>query len=118
MLVSMAIGLSIAVSGVPALLAQGPGVLDPCKFAGTTTIEPEERPAPQRPGSNTGISIDVPIGSVCVGPNSVDGEPVFVRRTTEGPGMTVVEVSTTPFEPVLTSNQPGLLGRPDQPAGW
>jgi hypothetical protein len=32
--------------------------------------------------------------------------------------MTIVEVSTTPFMPVLASNEepPGV--RPDQPAGW
>jgi hypothetical protein len=117
MLVYMAAGLSIAVSGVPASLAQDPDVVDPCKSAGMTTIEPKE-PQAQGPVSNAVISIDVPIGRVCAGPESVDGEPVFVRRTTEGQGMTVVEVSTTPFEGVLASNPTGLLGRPDQPAGW
>jgi len=117
MFVYMAIGLSIAVSGVPASLARDQGVLDPCKSAGATMIEAEGRQT-QALGSNSVISIEAPIGKVCAGPDSVDGEPVFVRRTTEGQGVTVVEVSTTPFESVLASNQPGLLGRPDQPAGW
>jgi hypothetical protein len=118
MLVNLAIGLAFTVNGVPALLAQGSGVLDPCKSAGTTRIEAQGREAPQRAASNAGISLDLPIGSVCVGPETVDGAAVFVRRTTEGQGVTVVEVSTTPFVPVLAANQIGVLGRPDQPAGW
>jgi len=59
----------------------------------------------------------VPIGRVCVGPEVVDGEPIYVRRTTVSEGMTIVEVSTTPFMPV-SNEVAGLIGRPDQPAGW
>ena len=119
MLGYMAIGLAVAVNVVPASFAQAPRVLDQCKSAGTTGIEPEERQTPQRPGSNTGVFVDVPIGRVCVGPETLDGEPVYVRRTTESQGMTIVEVSTTAFTPVLSSNQvAGSIGRPDQPAGW
>ena len=114
----MAIGLAVVVSGVPASFAQDPRVLEHCQSAGTG-FEAEERQTHQRPGSNTGVSVEVPIGKVCVGPESVDGEPIYVRRTTVGEGMTIVEVSTTPFMPVLRSSKvAGSIGRPDQPAGW
>ena len=117
MLGYMAIGLAVAVSGVPAALAQDSRVLEHCKSAGTGT-EAEERQTQQRPEGNTGVFVDVPIGKVCVGPESLDDEPIYVRRTTVGNGITIVEVSTTPFMAVLSSNkkQPGV--RPDQPAGW
>jgi hypothetical protein len=117
MLGYMAIGLAVVVSVVPASFAQDPRVLEHCKSAGTG-IEAGERQTHQRPGSNTGVFVDVPIGRVCVGPESLDGEPIYVRRTTAREGMTIVEVSSTPFMPVLRSNEapPGV--RPDQPAGW
>src|SRR5688500_1654907 len=102
----MAIGLAAAVGGVPASFAQDSGVLDHGKSAGT--------------GSNAGISLAVPIGRVSVDRGSVGGEPVYVRRVTVNGGMTVVEVSTAPFEPVLASNEatPGSgKMRTDQPAG-
>jgi hypothetical protein len=112
----MAIGLAAVVAVVPAAFAQDSRVLDQGKSSGTG-IESEERQT-QRPGSNTGISLAVPIGRVWVSPESVEGEPVYVRRSTVREGMTIVEVSTTPFMPVLASNEepPGV--RPDQPAGW
>lgn len=110
----LAIGLAVAVSGVPASLAQDSRVLD-CKSAGTTKTESEQQ-IRQTAGGNRVISVDVPLGSVCVSPESVDGAPVYVRRTRES--MAIVEVSTSPFETVLAANQPGSLGRPDQPAGW
>ena len=115
----MAIGLAVVVNVVPASSAQDSRALDHCKSAGTGT-EGEERQTHQRPGSNTGVSVAVPIGRVCVGPESVDGEPSYVRRTTVKEGMAIVEVSTTPFMPVLTSSEepPGVILRPDQPAGW
>lgn len=115
----VAIGLAVVVSGVPAAFAQDSRVLDHCKSAGTG-IEAEERQTHQRPGSNTGVFVDVPIGRVCVGPEFVDGEPSYVRRTTVSKGMAIVEVSTTPFMPVLRSSEepPGAIGRPDQPASW
>ena len=113
----MAIGLAAVVSMVPASFAQDSRVLDHCKSAGTG-IEAEERQTHQKFGSNTGISLAVPIGRVWVGPESLDGEPVYVRRATVSKGMTIVEVSTTPFMP----EPPGvdqLIGRPDeQPASW
>ena len=115
----MAIGLAVVVGVVPAAFAQDSRVLDHCKSAGTG-IQAEERQTPQRPGSNTGVFVAEPIGRVCVGPEVVDGEPSYVRRTTDGKGITIVEVSTTPFMPVLASNEgpAGVVGRPDQPAGW
>ena len=63
----LAIGLAAVVSGVPASFAQDSRVLDHGKPAGTG-IEAEERQTHQRPGSNTGISLAVPIGRVCGGP--------------------------------------------------
>ena len=114
---SIAIGLAVAISGVPAALAQNSRALEHCKAAGTGT-EAEERQTQQRPMGNTGVFVDVPIGKVCVGPELLDDEPVYVRRTTVGTGITIVEVSTTPFMAVLSSSKkpPGV--RPDQPAGW
>ncbi|HVJ70664.1 MAG TPA: hypothetical protein VM531_03995 [Sphingomicrobium sp.] len=115
----MAIGLAAVVGVVPAAFARDSRVLDHCKSAGTA-IEAEERQADQSPGGNMGVFVAVPIGKVCVGPEVVNGEPSYVRRTTDGKGITIVEVSTTPFMPVLASNEgsPGVIGRPDQPAGW
>ena len=113
------IGLAAVVGVVPASSAQDSRVLDHGKSAGTG-IEGEERQAHQTFGGNTGVSLAVPIGRVSVGPDLVGGdEPIYVRRTTVSGGITIVEVSTTPFTPVLRSNEvAGLIGRPDQPAGW
>ncbi len=115
----MAIGLAAVVGVVPASFAQAPRVLDPCKSAGAA-MEAEERQTQQRPGSNTGVSVAVPIGRVCVGPEVVDGEPSYVRRITATEGMAIVEVSTTPFMPELRPGEEaaGVIGRPDQPASW
>ena len=119
MLAYVAISLAVVAGGVPASLAQDSGVLDQCRSAGTK-IEAEERQASERPGNNTAVFVAVPIGRVCVGPKAVDGEPSYVRRTTAKEGMAIVEVSTTPFMPVLASNDaaPAAVARPDQPAGW
>ena len=101
----MAIGLAAVVCAVPASSAQ----------SGGTGVKAEER----RTQSKKGISLAVPIGKVSVGPKSLDGELVYVRRTTAKEGMIIVEVSTTPFMPVLASNEgPPVVGRSDQPAGW
>jgi hypothetical protein len=114
----LAIGLAAVVAVVPASFAQAPRVPGHGESAGTA-IEAEERQTPQRPGSDTGVSLAVPIGKVSVGAELVDGEPIYVRRTAVGAGMTIVEVSTTPFTPILASNEePPGVGRPDQPAGW
>jgi hypothetical protein len=114
----MAIGLAVVVDVVPAAFAQDSRLLDHCKSAGTG-IEAEALQTHQRLGSNTGVVVAVPIGRVCVGPELVDGEPSYVRRTTVGKGITIVEVSTTPFMPDLPSSElAGVIARPDQPAGW
>ena len=114
----MVIGLAAVVSVVPASFAQGSRVLDHGKSAGTR-IGAEARQTPHRLDGNTGISLAVPIGRVWMDSDLVDGEPIYVRRTTAREGMTIVEVSTTPFMP---SEEPrgvdNLLGRPDQPASW
>ena len=117
MLGYMAIGLAIIAGVVPASPAQDSRVLDHCKSADPGI---EVRQGDQTPGSNMGVVVAVPIGRVCVGPESVDGEFSYVRRTTAKEGMAIVEVSTTPFMPVLASNEAvnQLIARPDQPAGW
>ena len=112
----MAIGLAFVVGGVPASFAQDSRVQDHGKPAGTG-IEAKERSAHRRPRSGTGISLVVPIGRISVERGSVGGEPVYVRRTTAREGMTIVEVSTTPFMPVL-AGVAQLVARPDQPASW
>lgn len=105
----MAIGLAAVAGVVPASSAQDSRVPDPGKSAGT--------------GGNKGISVAVPMGKVTVGPKSLDGGPVYVRRSTVREGITIVEVSTTPFMPALLSKEETAevarsIVRPDQPAGW
>ena len=115
----MAIGLAVVFGGVPASFAQDSRVPNHGKSAGTR-MESKGRLTHRKLGR--GLSLAVPIGRVSVGSEVVDGEPVFVRRMTVRNGMTIVEVSTTPFMPALASNEgPGggiLTVRPDQPAGW
>jgi hypothetical protein len=115
----LAIGLAALVGVVSASFAHASRVLDHCKSAGTGS-EADERQAPQGAGSTRGVFVAVPIGRVCEGPEVVDGEPSYVRRTTAKEGMAIVEVSTTPFMPELASSESpsGVLARPDQPAGW
>ena len=115
----MAIGLAVVVSAGTASFARDSRGLGHCKPAGTG-IEAEEPQAHQRPGSNASVFVDAPIGRVCVGPDVVDGGPSYVRRTIGKEGMAIVEVSTTPFMPVLASNGVGqLIGNPaEQPASW
>ena len=93
----LAIGLAAVAAVVPAASAQEPRVPGDGKSAGTS----------------------VPIVKVRVGPEFAEGEPIYVRRTTVRPGMTIVEVSTTPFMPDLASNEgPPGVARPDEPASW
>ena len=116
----MAIGLAAVVGVVPASLAQDSQVLDHGKPAGTgiEALTHDELSAGLRSEGreHTGVLVAVPIGKVWVGPESLDGEPGYVRRTTDK-GITIVEVSTTPFmlEPTGVA---ALIGRPDQPAPW
>ena len=93
----VAMGLAVAFSGVSASIAQ--------------QSEAETR-------TNAGISLAVPTGKIFVDPETLNGEPIYVRKTKAKEGMAIVEVSTTPFEPVLASGAapPGV--RPDQPASW
>jgi hypothetical protein len=108
----MAIGLAAVVGLIPAGFAQDSRVAGHGKPGGTA-IEVE-------PASSRGISLVVPIGKVSVDRGSVGGEPVYERRTKVTEGITIVEVSTTPYMPVLAFNggQPQTIIRPDQPAGW
>ena len=119
----MAIGLAAVVAVVPAAFAQDSRVLGHGKSAGTG-IEAERQKHEISDGlrlearEHTGVSVDAPIGRVWVGPEVVDGEPSYARRTTVREGMLIVEVSTTPF----MEGPPGidqLIGRPEErPASW
>lgn len=115
--VCMAIGLAAVVGVVPASLAQDSPVLDRCKPAGIG-IEAEEGQTHRKPGSDTGVFVDVPLGRACVGPDFVDGEPTYVRRTKASEGVTIVEVSTTPFTPVLPGVEGMIVRAEEQPASW
>src|SRR5918993_4288109 len=77
----LAIGLATVVGVVPPALAQAPEVPGLGRPAGSE-IGAEERQTQQRPGSDTGVSVAVPMGRVSVGAEFVNGEPIFVRRTT------------------------------------
>ena len=119
----MAIGLAAVAGLVPASCAQDPQGLDQGKPAGTGIDAKERQTRDKLPvglrseaRKHMGVSVAVPIGRVWVDPELV-GEHSYVRRTTDK-GMTIVEVSTTPFMPVLASNGAELIARPDQPAGW
>ena len=109
----MAVGLTAVLGVPPAAFAQE-------GKSARAGAQAEERQGHQRLGRNSSISLAVPTGRVSVDLGSAGGEPVFVRRTTVGPGMTILEVSTTPFEPVLASKGEMVhaVVRPDQPAGW
>ena len=109
--INLAIGLAAFLGIVPAGFAQSSRKM---AGAGIRTEQPE---------GQTGITLAVPVGRISLDPKSLDGEPIYVRRTTVGAGMTIVEVSTTPFMPVLASADgapvgAGVLGRSDQPASW
>lgn len=108
----MAVGLTAVLGVAPAAFAQDG------KSAGAGT-EAEERQG-QKLGRNASISLAVPTGKISVDRGAAGGAPVYTRRTTVGPGITVVEVSTTPFEPVpaATGTVHAAVVRPDQPAGW
>ena len=112
-----AVGLAVVFSGVPAAFAQD-RVSDQGKPAGTGA-DAKRRQTHHGLKGNSGISLAVPVGRVSVGHESLNGEPIYVRRSTVREGMTIVEVSTTPFMPVLASNEgsPAAV-RTDQPAGW
>lgn len=118
----IAIGIAAVVSVAPASFAQDSQLVDRGKLAGTAT-DAEEGQEHQRSGGNAGICVAVPVGIVSVGPKSVDGEPIYVRRMTVRDRMTIVEISTTPFMPILPTNEEprgaqASIARPDQPAPW
>jgi hypothetical protein len=120
----MAFGLAVVVAVVPASLAQDSQVLDQGKLAGTGVQLEEPQARNELSGglsseaqTHSGVFIVAPIGKVSVGSDLVEGEPSYVRRTTDK-GITIVEVSATPFMPDLPTKVAELIARPDQPAGW
>ena len=115
----MAIGIAAVVGGVPTSFAQDSRAADPGKPGGTA----KNRQTHQGLDSSKGISLVVPTGKISVDQQSLGGEPIYVRRSTVREGVTIVEVSTTPFMPVLASNEGAQVSslsivRPDQQAGW
>jgi len=116
---SMAMGFAVAFGGVPASFAQDSSAADQGKSAGTA----KNRQTHQGLDSSKGISLVVPLGKISVDHGSPGGEQIYVRRSTGKEGVTIVEVSTTPFMPVLASNEGAQVSslsvvKPDQPAGW
>jgi len=113
----LAIGLAAVAGIVPASFAQDSRPVGKGELAGAG-IEAGKRQTQQGLKSDAGVSIAVPIGRVWVGPKFLDGEPSYVRRTKVGAGITVVEVSTTPF----AEGPQGVVGsaaRPEElPAPW
>ena len=115
----MAIGIAVVVGDVPASSAQDSRVPDPGKPAGTA----KNRATHQGLDSSKGISLVVPTGKILVDHGSPGGEQIYVRRSTGKEGVTIVEVSTTPFMPVLASDKGVQVSslsvvKPNQPAGW
>ena len=120
MLGYVTISLAVLAGIVPAAFAEDSRVLDHFNAAGTAAVETPEPQTHPQPDGGTRVEVAVPIGKVCVGPDSVAGDASYVRRTKAKEGMAIVEVSTTPFMPVLASNDAvsQMIARPDQPAGW
>jgi len=121
----VAISLSALITVVPASLARDSLVFDQGKSAGTG-IAAEERPRHDELSDglrletpeHTGVFVAVPTGKVWVGPELVDGQPSYVRRTKGKEGMLIVEVSTTPFMDELPGFE-GSIPRPEAlPASW
>lgn len=126
-----AIALTVVASLVPASFAQDSKALDHDKYAGSGTPAEQRQADDELSGgvssgapAQSSVHIAVPIGRVRVGPEFVDGEPVYVRRTKIMAGMTIVEISKTPFMPVLANNQESsravasIGNPPDQPTSW
>lgn len=67
-----------------------------------------------------GVAVAVPVGSVTIGPEFVGGERSFVRRVTMKAGVTVVELSATPFlDEGQAADGSGMTANPDAlPAPW
>jgi hypothetical protein len=120
-----AIGIASAVSVVSASFAQDPQV----RVQGTSAATGNEAEKPQthedmsdglttKTWEHMGAFVAEPIGRFWVGPEFVEGEPVYLLRTPLTQAITTVEVSTTPFMSEL-SGLGEFIGNPDeQPAGW
>lgn len=104
----MAIAFALVLGGGPATFAQDsiaphhgkPAAPGPTAEQRSTQDE-QYAGAGSEAAEPAGMYVAVPIGRVKVGPEFMDGEPVYVRRTRNSAGMTIVEGSTTPFMPDL-----------------
>jgi hypothetical protein len=119
------IGFTFVVGLVPAAFAQDSRVSDQGNSAGSVVEADERQPRYDsldglrvESQEYAGVFVETPIGKVSVGPEFVDGAPVYVRRITATAGVTVVEISTLPFMLDLPSNELSAGVRPDQPASW
>jgi hypothetical protein len=120
----LAIGLAGVASIATASFAQASRGPDRGETAGTgiEAVEPKKHgelsDGPRTDAEEpTGVFVAAPIGRVGVGPELVEGEPIYLRRTPVRQGITIVELSTTPFQVEAVAFE-GWLARPDQPAGW
>lgn len=117
------IGLAVVVGVVPNSFAQNSAVAEQGEAAGSggKAEEPqaheEMSDGPRsKAWEHMGAFVAEPIGRFWVGPEFVDGESVYILRTPVRQGITTVEASTTPFEPLGVDE---LIGSPDEhPAGW
>ncbi|MGX7951058.1 hypothetical protein ACWPM1_00690 [Tsuneonella sp. HG249] len=119
----VAIGLVGAVSAPPPAVGQDTQV--PAERSSASTGAQADARQPKSVDGLTlesqgyaGVFIEAPIGKVSVGPEFVDGAPVYVRRTTATSGITVMEISTSPFLFDLPSEGHSQTVRSDQPASW
>lgn len=127
-LLLIATSFAVVVGFVPASSAQNSQSVDHGKPTGTGK-DAEERPDETSDGPGpgdrkpVGVQVAVPIGRVNVGPQFVDGQPIYVRRSTVGVGMTIVELSATPFAAELRPGEDypersALIVNPKEPLGW
>lgn len=127
---SMAFGL-IVLGAAPVAFAQVTKSAGPASPTGTAIETGQGQTDPARPDRSRSdaldtpvITIAVPVGHVRVGPEFVEGEQGYMRRTAARDGMTVLEFSTTPFVPMLqlagqSTGLGGSGGRPEElPASW
>lgn len=118
-------GLVLALSCANGAIAHQPQDTGQCADAGSdcrtgrSEIADRQSDALRAEGTG-GVAVAVPIGSVTIGPEFVGGERSFVRRVTMKAGVTVVELSATPFlDAGQAADGSGMTANPDAlPAPW
>lgn len=114
----LAIGLAAVFAISPAGFAQEPRTLAESGSARSgDQADQHQRRVRVEPQEHASVFVEVPTGKVSVGPEFVDGAPVYERRTKPTAGIAIVEFSTAPLTFDLSPNQQYTV-RPDQPTGW